>query len=67
MQYLLAKVVRQRRGGKLMLGYTEQDIDAMKVSLNIASFYLPPSKDDVATRLQEIHDFLEGLQVEGRI
>ncbi len=50
-----------------MLGYTEQDIDAMKVSLNIASFYLPPSKDDVATRLQEIHDFLEGLQVEGRI
>ncbi len=30
-----------------MLGYTEQDIDAMKVTLNIASFYLPPSKDDV--------------------
>ncbi len=50
-----------------LMGYTEQDVEAFKVSLDIATFYLPPSKDDVATRLQEIHDFLDGLLVEGRI
>jgi hypothetical protein len=50
-----------------MMGYTEQDIEGFKVSLNIASFYLPPSKDDVSARLQEIHDFLDGLLAEGRI
>jgi hypothetical protein len=50
-----------------MLGYTEQDVESMQVALNIATFYLPPSKDDVAARLQVIHDFLEGLLVEGRI
>jgi hypothetical protein len=54
-------------GDTIMMGYTEQDIDAMKVALNIATFYLPPSKDDVAERLQGIHDFLDGLLVEGRI
>jgi hypothetical protein len=46
---------------------TEQEIDSMKVTLNIASFYLPPSKDDVATRLQEIYDFLDELQQKGTI
>ena len=50
-----------------MLGYTEQDIEAMKVVLDVASFYLPPSKDDIAVRLQDIYNLLEGLLAEGHI
>ena len=50
-----------------MLGYKEEDIDRMKFALNMASFYLPPSQEDIKIRLEEIHSFLDGLLAEGHI
>lgn len=56
-----------RNRGGIMLGYTEVDIDRMKFAINMASFYLPPAQEDVRARLKEVHEFLEGILVEGRI
>jgi hypothetical protein len=48
-----------------MLGYELQDLDRMKFALNMASFYLPPSQEDIKKRLEEVHSFLDGLLAEG--
>lgn len=50
-----------------MLGYTVEDIDRMKFALNMASFYLPPSQEDIKLRLEEVHSFLDGILAEGRV
>ena len=50
-----------------MLGYKTEDIDRMKFALNMASFYLPPSQEDIKLRLEEIHEFLDGILAEGHI
>lgn len=49
------------------MGYTEEDIDRMKFTLNMAAFYLPPSQDDIKIRLEEVHSFLDGILAEGHI
>jgi hypothetical protein len=50
-----------------MMGYTEAQIVTMIEALDVAKFYLPPSRDDVAIVIQETQGFLDGLLVEGRI
>ena len=50
-----------------ILGYKETDIDKMKFALNMASFYLPLSQENIKLRLEEIHLFLDGLLAEGHI
>jgi len=50
-----------------MLGYKYEDIDRMKFTLNMAAFYLPPAQEEIKVRLEEIHELLEGLLVEGHI
>ena len=50
-----------------MLGYTETDINRMKFALNMAAFYLPPSQEDIKIRLEEVHEFLDGILAEGHI
>lgn len=43
-------------------GRGAEDIDRMKFALNMASFYLPPSHEDIKLRLEEIHEFLDDIQ-----
>ena len=50
-----------------LLGYKLEDIDRMKFALNMAAFYLPPAQEDIKIRLEEIHEFFDGLIAEGRI
>jgi hypothetical protein len=50
-----------------MLGYEAEDIDRMKFALNMASFYLPPAQEDIKKRLEEVHEFLDGILEEGHI
>ena len=50
-----------------MLGYKTEDIDRMKFALNMACFYLPPSQEDIKLRLEEVHEFLDGILAEGHI
>ena len=50
-----------------ILGYKVDDIDRMKFALNMASFYLPPSQENIKIRLEEIHSLLDGLLAEGHI
>jgi hypothetical protein len=51
-----------------MLGYTIEDVFTMKQSINLASFYLPPTQAEVLKPgLEMAIDLLEGLLVEGRI
>ena len=49
------------------MGYTVEHIDRMKFALNMASFYLPPAQEDIKIRLEEVHEFLDGILAEGHI
>jgi hypothetical protein len=50
-----------------MLGYRYEDIKRMQFTINMATFYLPPAQEEVRVRLEEVHELLEGLLVEGHI
>ena len=51
-----------------LMGYTEQDVEYMKATINLAYTLLPKKK---AKELQEglflTVDFLDGLLIEGRV
>jgi hypothetical protein len=48
-----------------MLGYTNEDINAMQDAITKASFYLPPAQDQILNGLNEVQSFLDGLWAEG--
>ena len=56
-------------GGRLMLGYTVEDIYRMMAAISLANSYVPPNavNDEVREGLHNASNFLEGLLVEGHI
>ncbi len=50
-----------------MLGYKVADIDRMKVTINLASWALSQSQNDIKLRLQDIDELLTGLIEEGHV